>query len=112
MFLPEWLKITAGSLALIIFALGYFARRHPDDAWLQPFDLQRNLTHAQRARMRRSSQAFAGAEMILAGVIIPMGYLALKVMFFNSPEPLELVIVFALSAVFIAAGVMALVRNR
>lgn len=43
---------------------------------------------------------------------MPIVYLAIKIMFFNSPEPLELVIVFALSAAFIVAGVMTLVRNR
>ncbi len=55
--------------------LSLCARKRPDVRWLQPFDLGARLTPEQRARLRRNQNRTAGAEIILLGAIVAMGYL-------------------------------------
>lgn len=112
MFLPESVKIVLGVAVLVIAALGYAARRYPHVAWLQPFDLQRHLTPEQRARARQSANVGAAIHIMLLGVIIPIGYFALKVMFLTSPTTGELVAVGAASALCFVIGIVGVIHNR
>ena len=112
MTLSEPLKILLGIAVLLIMGLSYLARRRPDVRWLQACNFQAHLTEEQRARLRRTQNRTAGAELILLGMIIPMGYLGLKVMFFSAVQRMELVLVGLLGATCIVLGFVALLRNR
>lgn len=112
MVLSESVKAVLAAVVLLLLALGYTARRYPHITWLRAFDLQRHLTEEQRARLRRTQNVTTGAEIILLGVAIPLGYFALKAMFLSNPEPTELVIVGVLSGLCVLLGTLAIVRNR
>ena len=112
MALSETVQVVLAIPVLIIVGLSFLARKHPDVRWLQPFNLQAHLTEEQRARLRRSQNRTVGAELILLGVIILLGYLALKVMLVSTIERGELALVALLSLTCVVFGVAALVRNR
>jgi hypothetical protein len=112
MLLPEPVKIAIATIAVIITALSFIARKRPDVRWLQHFNFQAHLTEEQRERNRRRQNAQVGAELILAGIILPIGYLALKVMFFNAINTMELVAVGILSLICFALGIAAITSRR
>lgn len=112
MALWETLETVLVVPVLVIVALSILARKRPDVRWLQVFNLQSRLTEEQRARLRRTQNRRAGAELIMLGIVIPLGFLGLKMMlFFSSISAVELVVVGLLSATCIVGGVVALVRN-
>ena len=111
MFLPDWLKAIFTVVILVFVGLGYAARRYPHIAWLQPFDLHAHLTPEQRERMRRRANTHTGIEMIFVGLLIPVGYLVLNVMFFSSMSLAGIAIAGGLSILCIALGIMA-IRHR
>lgn len=51
-------------------------------------------------------------ELILAALVIPMGYVVLKVMFFTAFGRGEMLLVGAISLLCLGLGVFILVRNR
>jgi len=112
MVLPESLKIALGATVLVILGLGYAARRYPDVAWLQPFDLQRHVDPVRRAQLRRRANVYAGAQLILLGIVIPLGYLALKVILFSSMDRTGMTVALGASLLCIVLGITAIVRNR
>jgi hypothetical protein len=100
-----------GALALVIMGLVQLAKRRPDIAWLRPFRGP-ELSAAQKERHRRRANTYAGIELILLGLAIPMGYVALTVMMFNDFEPLWTTIAIASSLACIGLGVTAIVKSR
>jgi hypothetical protein len=108
----DTIRVIAASCFLLLFALATAARRFPDVAWLQPF---RNVfpqpSEAERERARRRVNALVGAELILMGIILPLGYAALTVMFFNEFTVRETALVLTGSLVCIALGITAIVRR-
>lgn len=112
MNLPETEQIVLGIPVLVFLGLSVAARQRPDNKWLRPFNLHAGLSDKQRARLRRTQQSVAGAELILLGIIIPLGYFAVKVVFFGAIRPAELVVAGALSVVCLALGLIALARHR
>src|SRR5919197_3353894 len=83
---PERLKLALAALIVVVMVLALLGKQYPDVAWLQVFRSPANrLTNEQRTRIRRSQNRLAGVELILAGVIVPLAYFALTVMFFNEP---------------------------
>lgn len=80
MFIPEPLKFILGSLALLIMALGFAARRFPTVGWLQHFDFQRHLTPEQRERNRRRGNRIAAAQFVLFGFVLVMGFILLTIL--------------------------------
>ncbi|MGQ0641563.1 MAG: hypothetical protein ACT4P6_12485 [Gemmatimonadaceae bacterium] len=101
-----------GAIALVIFGLSLLARRLPNVEWLQHFRFDKHLTEEQKARMRRRANVHAGVELILLGVILPLGYVALTVMFFNSFTPMGIALTLAGSGLCIALGVTAIARRN
>lgn len=112
MALTESQKILIGIPVLVIMGLSFLARKRPATRWLQAFNFQAHLTEGQRGRLRRTQNATAGAQLILLGIIIPIGYLGLEAMFLSSVETSELVVVGLLSVACVSAGIAALARNR
>jgi hypothetical protein len=106
-------QVILGSLVIAGFGLSLLSRRFPDVAWLQAFRFRMpQPSAAQRAVLRRRANAHAGIEMILLGVCLPLGYVALTVMFFHSFTAMGVVAVLAGSALCIALGITAIRRSR
>ena len=112
-FLPDSVKAILLGLITVVFVFSRLAPRFPDVAWLQVFRLPtRQISEEEKARRRRRANRMAGVEIILAGMILPLLYLAAKVMMFNEPTTLGLVIVVGCSFACIGLGIWAIVRNR
>jgi len=109
-FLSREVEGVLGVIALIIMGLVMLAKRRPDIAWLQPFR-GRELSPAQQERNRKRANRYAGVELILLGIIVPMGYVALTVMMFSSFETVPTVLVALGSALCIGLGVTAIVKG-
>jgi hypothetical protein len=135
LFLPDNVKIIAGIILLVLYLLSYLAKRRtrqlerqrrinevlhpgmqqpstpPDIGWLGAFR-RPELAPEQKARFRRRANVIAGAELILLGIVIPLGYGALTIMTFNSFDPAANWLVGACSVLCIAAGIFAMVRAK
>jgi hypothetical protein len=104
--------VLAGLLALV-FGLSRLARRHPHVAWLQGFrDVFPQPSEAQRAMMRRRADFYAGVQLILMGVALPLVYWAATVMFFNDFTAKAITLVLAGSVLCIGLGIAAIWRSR
>ena len=111
-FLPDSVKAILLGLIAVVFVLSRLATRFPDVPWLQHFRLPiRHLSEEEKARQRRRASLMAGMEMILAGLVLPLLYLAAKVMMFNEPTTLGLVIVGGCSLACIGLGIWFIVRS-
>jgi hypothetical protein len=98
-------------IALIFVALTQLARRYPGIDWLRHFRLP-ELPAALRERNRKRAERIAGAEFILMGLVLPLGYVVLTVMTFSSIDSLWLTGVITASLLCIGAGIYAIVKNR
>ena len=107
------IEMALGGVALALLVLSTFARRFPQAAWLRPF---RNLfprpDEAQRARIRRRANSHAGAQFILLGLALPLGYGALTMMTFNEFRTIPTTLVLAASALCIVLGALAIAQSR
>jgi hypothetical protein len=103
-------EMVLGALAMVFLALAFAAKRRPDIAWLRPFRMP-ELSKERQERQRRRANVYAGAEFILLGLAIPLGYVVLTVMMFNNFEPLPTALVLASSALCLGLGVVAIVKN-
>ncbi len=111
--MPRNVQTVLAGLGLGIFALSALSRRLPDVAWLQAFRFDKHLTEEQKAKMRRRANVHAGVELILLGITLPMGYVVLTVMMFNSFSAMGITLVAAGSVLCIALGITAIrTRNR
>lgn|SRR5574341_2368961 len=111
-FFPDSLKAILLGLIAIVFVLSRLALRFPNVAWLQVFHLAApHLSEEEKARRRRRANRMAGIEIILAGLILPLLYLFSKVMMFNEPTTVGLVVVGACSVACIGLGLWILLRN-
>jgi hypothetical protein len=111
-FLPNSVKAILLGLLAVGFALSRLARAFPGVGWLQVFRFPIvKLSEEQKARRRRSANRLAGLEIILAGIILPLFYLASTIMMFNEPKRTPLIIVTACSVVCIVLGIWIFVRN-
>src|SRR5213593_2241491 len=61
------------AILAVVFGLSALSRRFPHVAWLQVFRYDRpQLSQEHQARMRQRSNIYAGVELILMGIILPM----------------------------------------
>jgi hypothetical protein len=73
------------------------------------FHLERpGLTEEQRARIRRRSNVHAGIELILLGIVVPIGYFVSMVMMFNTPTPLGITLAVGSALILIILGIVAI----
>jgi hypothetical protein len=104
--------VVVGLLALL-FALSGLSRRFPHVAWLQLFRYDRpRLSAEQRAKMRQRANVYAGVELILLGIVVPIAYFALTVMMFNEPTMLGTTLALGSALVLISLGSVAIWTNR
>jgi hypothetical protein len=97
-FLPDQVKIVLAVIIVAIMAWGALSGNR--------------LTPQQKAQLRQSNERAAGVEFILLGVVVPLGYFGLNLIFFNEPTLAASLLVGGVSVVCIALGIAALVRNR
>lgn len=108
---PNPLELVLASVVLIIMALGYAARRYPHVIWLRNFDLRARLTEQQQRRLQRTANVNTGAQMILLGIALPIGYVALKAMFLSTFTVTGVVLVAAGSLLCIITGAVAIRKS-
>jgi hypothetical protein len=108
--MSERFQIVVGSIVAVVYGLSALARRFPHVPWLQHFRLPW-LTEEQQARTRRRANAYAGAQLILLGLIVPVGYLVLTVMTFNTVRGGTLTLVLAGSVLCVLLGITAIVQG-
>jgi hypothetical protein len=106
----EETKIVLGVLTLIIVALVQAARRWPHIRWLRHF-LPAELSPERRRQFQRRGNRQAGIELILTGLVLPMGYVAMTMMMFNDFDPLWTAVVAVASLACLALGITAIVKN-
>jgi hypothetical protein len=112
-FLPDIVKKILLVLIAIAIVLFWLARRLPEVAWLQVFRLPAiPLSEEQKHRRRRSANRQAALEMMVAGLALPLLYVASTVMMFNDLKTIPMIIVTACSVLCIAIGIWIFVRNR
>ena len=112
LFLPDSVKAILLGVIVIAFGLNRLARAFPDIDWLQNFRLPEiQLSEEEKARRRRHGNRMAGIQMILAGLILPLLYVASKVMMFNEPTTLGLIVVGVCSLASIGFGIWVIARN-
>ena len=109
--MPEWAKIALGTLVIVGFLLSRAAVRYPHVRWLRAFDLQSRIDPARRARLQRAGNLHAGGEMVLLGLILPLGYGAITMMTWGDFSPGITVAVFAASLVLILGGITVIIRT-
>jgi hypothetical protein len=110
--MSEGFQIVVGGMVAVWCGLSALARRFPHVPWLQHFRLPRSrLTEAQQAKMSRRAAAYAGAQLILLGLVLPLGYLVLTVMTFNTVRSGTLTIVLAGSVLCVLLGITAIVQG-
>jgi hypothetical protein len=106
-------KVIAVGILAAVYGLSALSRRFPDVGWLQHFRYERpQLSEEHRARMRRRANVYAGVELIMIGIGLPMAYVVLTVMMFNDITAKEMAIVLTGSALCIGLGVTAIVRRH
>jgi hypothetical protein len=111
-FLPDSVKAILLGLIAVVFVLSRLSHRFPDVAWLQHFRLPvQHVSEEEKARRRRRARLMAGLEIILAGLVLPLLYIASKVMMFNEPTTLGLLIVLVCSLGCIGIGIWLMVRR-
>lgn len=111
-FLPDTVKTVLLGLIAMVIVLGWLAGRLPHVRWLQVFRLPAiPMTEEQKARRRRSGNRQAGLEIIVAGLALPLLYVAATVMMFNDFEPVTTILVGVGSLACIVVGTWIFVRN-
>ena len=110
--MSEAFQVVVGSIVTVVWGLSALSQRFPHVAWLQHFRLPRSkLTEAQQARMNRRATVYAGAQLILLGIILPLGYVVLTVMTFNTVRTGTFAIVLAGSVLCVVLGIIAIVQS-
>ena len=111
-FLPDSVKAILLGLIAVVFVLSRLSYRFPDVDWLQHFRLPiRHLSEEEKTRQRRRGNLMAGMQIILAGMVLPLLYIAAKVMMFNEPTTLGMAIVGGCSLACIVIGSWVIARS-
>jgi hypothetical protein len=110
--MSDKIQLILGGIVAVLFGLSALSRRFPQIAWLQHFYFERpQLSEEQKAKMGRRAAILAGLQLILLGIVLPMGYVVLTLMMFNDITRKAMSIVLTGSVVCIGLGVTAIVRG-
>lgn len=113
LFIPDSVKTIVVVLVVVGFVLTRLAVRFPDVAWLQIFRLPvREMSDEEKARQRRRASLMVGIQIILAGLALPLLYLISKVMMFDEPTSLGMIIAAGCMLACVALGVWVIARSR
>jgi hypothetical protein len=104
--------VLVGFLA-VVFGLSALSHRFPHLTWLRRFRYDPPpLSEEHKRRMRQRASIYAGVELILMGLALPLIYAALTLMFFNEFTTTKTALVVTGSIVCIGLGATAIWRNR
>lgn len=108
--MSETFKIVVGSAVIVLYALHFLSQKFPHVTWLRHFRIPwlRNEGQGRRARWAAVS---AGAQLILLGVILPIGYVVLTVMTFSNLTTRGMTLALAGSVLCIVLGIAAVVQG-
>ena len=110
--MSERFQIVVGTIVVVVYGLSALSRRFPHVAWLQHFRLPwLQVSEEQQARMRYRANVYVGAQLILFGLVLPLGYVVLTVMTFNTVRAGVMALVLAGSVLCIVLGITAIVRG-
>lgn len=110
--MSEPFQVVVGGILAVLYGLSALSRQFPHVGWLRHFRIPRpQLTKEQQARMRRRANLHAGAHLILLGLVLPLGYVVLTVMTFNTVRSAVMAIVLAGSVLCIVLGIVAIVQG-
>ena len=111
--MSDTVKLVLVSILAVLFGLSALARRLPHVAWLRPFaGLFPRLGEAERARVQGRADVYAGIQLILMGLALPLLYVITTVMLFNTPSSTGIAVTFAGSVVLIVLGSLAIRSGR
>jgi hypothetical protein len=106
-------QLVLGGFLAFLWAVSALSRRFPGIAWLQLFRYNApRLSDELRAKIHQRANVYAGIELILLGIVVPMVYFASTVMMFNEPTTTGTTIALASALVLIGLGATAIWRNR
>ena len=109
----ESFQVVVVLVMLTVFALTRAADRYPHVAWLRRFrEIFPRLPEQQRRKFQRRANVLAGAQLILLGVALPIGYVALEAMMFSDITTTEMLLVGAGSLLCIGLGIAAMWSSR
>ena len=109
----KWFQLVTVLVLATLFLLATAARRYPHVTWLRGFaNAFPRLPEAQRRQAAKRADFYAGAELIVAGLALPMAYAALTMMTFSSYTTAATVVVAVGSVFCIALGIVAIVHSR
>lgn len=101
------------AILAVVFGLSALSRRFPHIPWLQAFRYNRpRLSEEHQAQIRQRSNIYAGVELILLGIVVPIVYFGGTVMFFNTPTTTGTVLSLGGSLLLVGLGATAIWRNR
>lgn len=106
-------QLVLGGFLVLLLGMSALSRRFPRIAWLQLFRYSApQLSDEQRAKIRQRANVYAGIELILLGIVVPVVYFASTVMMFNEPTTTGTSIALSSALVLIGLGTTAIWRNR
>jgi hypothetical protein len=109
----ETFQLVAVIVLATVFGLSAAARRYPHVTWLRGFsNAFPRLPEDERRKVRKRSDFYAGAELILVGVALPLGYAALTMMTFSSFSTMATIVVGAGSLLCVGLGIIAIWQSR
>src|SRR5436190_23236983 len=109
--IPRWLQVVLLAVLAVVFGIGELARRHAGVAWLQPFRLP-VVDQRRKEELAVRSWVMTALELLLMGVLWPLGGYAASIMLFNPLSVRDQVLwLWSVSAVCIAGGFWCLWRE-
>jgi hypothetical protein len=109
----ETFQLVAVLLLGAVFGLSAAARRYPHITWLRGFaKVFPRLPEEQRRKIRKRGDFYAGAQLILLGLSLPLAYAVLTVMTFSSFTTTGMVVAGVGSLLCIGAGIAAIAHSR
>lgn len=108
--MSETFKIVVGGAVIVLYGLHLLSQRFPQVTWLRHFRIPW-LRNEGQGRMGRWAAVSAGAQLILLGVILPIGYVVLTVMTFSTLTTRGMTLAVAGSVLCIVLGITAIVQG-
>ena len=107
------LQLVLVGLIAVVFGLSALSRQFPHVGWLHFFRHNPpRFSEEETARRRQRANVHTGMELVLIGVLVPMGYAALTVMMFNDFTAPATAVVLLGSVCCIGLGVTVIRRSR
>ena len=108
--MSETFKIVVGGAVCVVYGLFLLSQRFPHVTWLRHFRIPW-LKNDRQGRMGSWAAVSAGAQLILLGVVLPIGYVVLTVMTFSNLTTRGMTLAVASSVLCIVLGIAAIVQG-